>query len=259
MKIDDQIPGSINKIRVIHFQATAVSRPALGSFPPTFFPNAIKEALSSIAPKGCPGVQTVLCGTSSNENAIKAAFMWYQAQKRGGARPRAEDLESCMRHEPPGTPNLSVLSFHGAFHGRSLTALSISHSKAIHKVDLPAFHWPVAQFPLYKYPLEKNVQYNAQQDQQCLAQVEELIKERKKANQDVAALIVEPIQGEGGDNHGSPAFFQGIRDITSKHGVVFIVDEVSSLKPLFYTLGIKNIHHSYCEQEIHRRQNERPV
>lgn len=43
---------------------------------------------------------------------------------------------------------------------------------------------------------------------------------------DVAAVIVEPIQSEGGDNHGSPAFFQGLRDITAKHGVVFIVDEV---------------------------------
>lgn len=44
----------------------------------------------------------------------------------------------------------------------------------------------------------------------------------------VAALIVEPIQSEGGDNHASPAFFQGIRDITKKHGVVMIIDEVQT-------------------------------
>lgn len=44
----------------------------------------------------------------------------------------------------------------------------------------------------------------------------------------VAGLIVEPIQSEGGDNHASPAFFQGLRDVTQKHGVVMIVDEVQT-------------------------------
>ncbi|MCP9262544.1 4-aminobutyrate aminotransferase, mitochondrial [Dirofilaria immitis] len=196
--------------KLLHYRlATAVSRPALGSFPPTFFTNAIKNSLISIAPKGCAGVQNVLCGSSSNENAIKAAFMWYQAQKRGGSPPTKEDLDSCMKHELPGTPNLSVLSFNGSFHGRTLTALSITHSKPIHKVDLPAFRWPVAEFPRYKYPLEKNVAYNEQQDQKCLANVSRTTdKKWNEMKHDVAALIVEPIQGEGGDNHGSPAFFK---------------------------------------------------
>ncbi|KAK6107810.1 Aminotransferase class-III family protein [Brugia pahangi] len=221
-------PDLVKAVSDPRFVTTAVSRPALGSFPPTFFVDAMKNSLGSIAPKGCPGVQNVLCGTSSNENAIKAAFMWYQAQKRGGSPPTKDDLDSCMKHELPGTPNLSVLSFDGSFHGRSLTALSITHSKAIHKVDLPAFQWPVAEFPRYKYPLEKNVPYNEQQDQKCLANVEELIKKWRETKHDIAAVIVEPIQGEGGDNHGSPAFFQGLRDITAKHGVVFIVDEVQT-------------------------------
>lgn len=49
----------------------------------------------------------------------------------------------------------------------------------------------------------------------------------------VAALIIEPIQSEGGDNHASPAFFQGLRDITKKHNVTFIVDEVQTGMWLF--------------------------
>ncbi|VDN53599.1 unnamed protein product [Dracunculus medinensis] len=206
----------------------AVSRPALGSFPPTFYPDAITNALSSVAPRGCPGVQTMLCGTSSNENAIKAAFIWYQYNKRGKKPPTDKDLKSCMKQELPGTPNLTVLSFQGAFHGRSLAALSLTRSKSIHKVDIPAFNWPVANFPRYKYPLAKNIQYNERQDDECLAMVEKLIIDHKKAERDVAALIVEPIQAEGGDHHGSPAFFQGLRNITGKHGVVFIVDEVQT-------------------------------
>lgn len=220
-------PELVNTVTDPRFITAAVSRPALGSFPRSDYPDTISRALTSIAPKGCSGVQLMLCGTSSNENAMKTAFIWYQTQKRGGP-PTEEDLISCMKQQAPGTPSLSVLSFQGAFHGRSLAALSITRSKAVHKVDIPAFQWPVADFPRYKYPLEKNVEYNMKQDQDSLSMVEDLIVKRKEANNDVAAVIVEPIQSEGGDHHGSPAFFQGLRDITKKHGVVFIVDEVQT-------------------------------
>ena len=50
-------------------------------------------------------------------------------------------------------------------------ALSATHSKALHKVDIPAFDWPVAQFPRLKYPLEEHVQENKQEEANCLAQV----------------------------------------------------------------------------------------
>ena len=56
--------------------------------------------------------------------------------------------------QPPGTPDLAVLSFHGGFHGRTAAALACTHSKYIHKVDVPLAKWPVTDFPLYKYPLK---------------------------------------------------------------------------------------------------------
>ena len=58
-----------------------------------------------------------------------------------------EDLDSCMINQPPGSAKLSVLSFTGAFHGRTFGTLSATRSKAIHKVDIPALDWPVAPFP----------------------------------------------------------------------------------------------------------------
>lgn len=76
------------------------------------------------------------------------------------------------------------------------------------EVDIPAFDWPIAKFPRYKYPLADHKEYNAQQDKECLKDVEEKIGEWKKKDNDVAAVIVEPIQAEGGDHYGSPAFFQ---------------------------------------------------
>jgi 4-aminobutyrate aminotransferase/(S)-3-amino-2-methylpropionate transaminase len=103
--------------------------------------------------------------------------------------------------------------------------LSTTRSKAVHKLDIPSFNWPQAPFPALKYPLDKHEAENAAEEKRCLDKVEELIKTWQFP---VAGLIVEPIQSEGGDNHASAAFFQGLRDITQKHNVTLIVDEVQT-------------------------------
>ena len=100
-------------------------------------------------------------------------------------------------------------------------------SKPIHKVDIPAFDWPIANFPRYKYPLEKHEAHNKQEDEKCLKEVRSIIESRKKEERDVAAVIVEPVQSEGGDYHASPEFFKGLQKICKEHDVAFIVDEVS--------------------------------
>ncbi|KJH48571.1 putative 4-aminobutyrate transaminase [Dictyocaulus viviparus] len=205
-----------------------VSRPALGSFPRHDFPAGIADALTSIAPNGLKAVQTMLCGTSANENAIKTAFIWYMTNRRGGKPPDEVALASCMTQKQPGTPKLSVLGFEGAFHGRSLCMLSVTRSKPVHKVDIPAFDWPIAKFPRYKYPLADNQSYNDAQDNECLQDVKEKISEWKQKDHDVAAIIVEPIQAEGGDNYGSPSFFQKLQKIAADNGICFIVDEVQT-------------------------------
>ena len=66
-------------------------------------------------------------------------------------------------------------------------------------------------FPRYKYPLEEFVRENQAEDERCLATVEEQIENQAKIGIPVAGMIVEPIQAEGGDNHGSKEFFQVIR------------------------------------------------
>jgi 4-aminobutyrate aminotransferase/(S)-3-amino-2-methylpropionate transaminase len=118
-----------------------------------------------------------------------------------------------MKNQAPGTPDLAALSFTSAFHGRLFGSLSLTHSKAIHKVDIPAFDWPAAPFPALKYPLEEYTKENQQEEARCLDELEKIIVESKE-KKPIAAVIVEPVQSEGGDNHASPAFFQGIRSIT---------------------------------------------
>jgi 4-aminobutyrate aminotransferase/(S)-3-amino-2-methylpropionate transaminase len=95
-------------------------------------------------------VTTMACGSCANENAFKLMHFKFMDKQRGGRDFNADELSSCMINQAPGTPNLSVLSFHGGFHGRTAAALTVTHSKAIHKLDVPLFDWPTADFPRYK-------------------------------------------------------------------------------------------------------------
>ncbi|RWS27586.1 4-aminobutyrate aminotransferase-like protein [Leptotrombidium deliense] len=221
-------PAMIDVIKNPKNISTLVNRPALGVLPPRDFVQRLKSSLLVIAPQGLSEVQTMACGSCSVENALKAACFWYQQKKRGGESPSDEELESCLWNQSPGAPNLSVMSFSGGFHGRTFGALSCTHSKSIHKLDVPSFDWPIAPYPRYKYPLHEHKQENKAMDDRCIAVVEDLFEKYKKKDCPVAALIVEPIQGEGGDNHGSSYFFKEIRRVTRKNEAAFICDEVQT-------------------------------
>ncbi|KAL1132085.1 hypothetical protein AAG570_010043, partial [Ranatra chinensis] len=211
------------------FGKTIVNRPALGVFPGKDWPEKLKSVLLSVAPKGLSKVTTMMCGSCSNENAYKVMFMTYMRKQRGQRLQfNHEETESCMINMPPGSPKLSILSFKGAFHGRTLGVLSTTHSKYVHKIDVPAFEWPIASFPAYKYPLKDHVAENKREDERCLAEVEDLIVSYKKKGNPVAGIVVEPIQSEGGDNEASPEFFQNLQRIAKKHGSGLLIDEVQT-------------------------------
>ncbi|XP_034106113.1 4-aminobutyrate aminotransferase, mitochondrial [Drosophila albomicans] len=207
---------------------TLVNRPALGVFPGKEWPDKLQSILLQVAPKGLNKITTMMCGSCSNENAFKSIFIWYQNKVRGTAKLTEDEICSCMVNMPPGAPELSILSFKGAFHGRTLGALSTTHSKYIHKLDVPSFDWPIASFPQYKYPLEENVAENKKEDEKCLAEVADLIEVYKKKGKPVAGVIIEPIQSEGGDNEASPEFFQGLQRICKQNGSALLIDEVQT-------------------------------
>jgi len=204
-----------------------INRPALGNFPSHDWASVLETGVLKVAPKGLNQVFTAMAGSDANETAYKAAFMYRRQQERGGANVEfsAEELSSSMVNQAPGAPELSILSFKTAFHGRLFGSLSTTRSKPIHKLDIPAFNWPQATFPLLKYPLEDHVEENARIEQEALADVERLITTHPLPP---CAVVVEPIQSEGGDNHASPAFFRGLRALTKKHNVLLIVDEVQT-------------------------------
>ncbi|KAF7532073.1 hypothetical protein G7054_g8283 [Neopestalotiopsis clavispora] len=213
-----QSPEMVNSI---------INRPALGNFPSHDWASVLETGILKVAPKGLNQVFTAMAGSDANETAYKAAFMWRRQKERGGPAVEftEEEMESCMNNQSPGASQLSIMSFKTGFHGRLFGSLSTTRSKPIHKLDIPAFDWPQATFPQLKYPLEEHVEENAKAEKDALAEVEHLIQ---NWHLPPAAVIVEPIQSEGGDNHASPAFFRGLREITQKHGVLMIVDEVQT-------------------------------
>lgn len=204
-----------------------INRPALGNFPQHDWAKILRSGALRVAPKGLDQVFTATAGSDANELAYKAAFMWKRRQERGGADVdfSAEEISSAMNNKSPGSPHMSILSFKSGFHGRLFGSLSTTRSKPIHKLDIPAFDWPQATFPNLKYPLPDHATENATEEKRCLEETEHLIK---NFHHPVAAVVIEPVQSEGGDNHASPAFFNGLREITRRHDVMFIVDEVQT-------------------------------
>lgn len=205
------------------------NRPALGWFPSEDWVNRVRSSMMAVAPPGTSQVFPMMCGTCSNENGIKLMFMRYMHKRRGGRTEfTEEELDTVLKHEAPGSPRLSILSFKGAFHGRTVGLLSCSNSRPIQGVDIPSLNWPKADFPVYKYPLEENVRENEAEDARCLARVEEILAQSSAEGQPVAGVISEPIQAEGGDNHGSPAFFRGLAEICKNHDISLMMDEVQT-------------------------------
>jgi len=212
----------------------ANSRAALGLMPPKELPQLLDDTFLKIAPKGMTKVQPMLCGSSANENVFKACFFHMREKQRAAAgRGRAEfteeELESCMQNQSPGCTNdLSIMSFSGGFHGRTLAALTCTHSKTIHKIDVPAFDWPTAPFPRLRYPLIENAEHNKAEEQRCLDEVRNIFRSRQEEGRPVAGTIVEPILSEGGDLHASADFFKGLQQACKEFGSAFIVDEVQT-------------------------------
>jgi 4-aminobutyrate aminotransferase/(S)-3-amino-2-methylpropionate transaminase len=204
-----------------------VNRPALGNFPQHDLAQILESGLLRAAPKGLNQVFTGTTGSDANELAYKAAFIWRRTKERGGPNVpfTVEEEHASMRNSAPGAPPLSILSFQKAFHGRLFGSLSTTRSKPIHKLDIPAFDWPYAPFPSLKYPLDENQAANEAEEKRCLNEVERLLL---TYHNKPAAVVVEPIQSEGGDNHATPSFFRRLREITRKHDVLLIVDEVQT-------------------------------
>ena len=202
-----------------------------------------KAALDQIAPSGTPRHFVVNTGAEAVENAIKAVLLVrarMSGEKEGGV----------------------IVSFDGAFHGRTLGALAVTHRKKA-RLGFPTFDWPQAIFPMDDPDASAAT---LRREERSLRQVWEILRgrggreafaeeltrmdaflagpgevtafigtererigaEALKRARHVAAVLIEPVQGEGGVRMATARFFRRLRLLTLIHDVPLIFDEVQT-------------------------------
>lgn len=151
-------------------------------------------------------------GTLAVENAIKTAMDW--KVRRNFAKGYSHE----RGHQ--------IIHFERAFHGRSGYCMSLTNTDPTKVALWPHWDWPRIPAPSLSFPITDKVLEDVQHRE---AESLRMIKQAFIDNpDDVAAIIIEPIQGEGGDNHFRPEFFQALRNICDEHEALLIFDEVQT-------------------------------
>lgn len=171
------------------------------------------EVFARVAiPKELPYCFFVEGGALAVENALKTAFDW----KTRKNWQKNIDKEAGM-----------VIHFKQSFHGRSGYTLSLTNTSDPRKHQyFPKFDWPRITNPKLNFPItEDNLEETIKHEQLALLHIQEAIL----ANPDqVACIIIEPIQAEGGDNHFRNEFFTELRKICDENEILLILDEVQT-------------------------------
>src|SRR5437773_922225 len=139
-----------------------------------------------------------------------------------------EAIEACIKLSRYATGRDNIIAFLGGFHGRTLGALSLTASKAIQRKGFGpmmsgVYHAPFAD--CYRCPVGLTPENCAAE---CLNYIEDQIFLHLVSPDEVAAIVVEPIQGEGGYVVAPDQFMQRLRELTRTHGILLVADEVQS-------------------------------
>jgi 4-aminobutyrate aminotransferase len=137
----------------------------------------------------------------------------------------AEALEAALKLARWHTGRSRAIAFFGAFHGRTYGAMSLSGSKLVHR---RGFSPLVPDIHHVAFPRGCQQCLDSVAGCDCIKQIEDTILKRIAPPDEVAAIFVEPIQGEGGYFVSPPGFLAGLRDLCDRHGMLLVADEVQS-------------------------------
>jgi 4-aminobutyrate aminotransferase len=152
---------------------------------------------------------------------------------RGGvksffANSGTEAIEACIKLARYATGRAGIIAFQGGFHGRTMGALALTGSQAVQRRGFGPLTPGVYHAPYpYLYRCPRGLTPDAYVDE-CLAYIENQLFLQLVAPDEIAAVVVEPVQGEGGYVVAPDRFLQGLRALTAKHGILLVVDEVQS-------------------------------
>jgi L-lysine 6-transaminase len=163
-------------------------------------------------PDYLPHAFFVAGGGLAVENALKVAFDW-KVQK---------NYAKGYRHDR----GYKILHLDQAFHGRTGYTMSLTNTEPGKVARFAKFDWPRITNPKMHFPMDReSTEHVIAAEHRAIAQAERYFEQHKD---DIAAIILEPIQGEGGDNHFRPEFHQALRDLADKYEALLIHDEVQT-------------------------------
>jgi 4-aminobutyrate aminotransferase/(S)-3-amino-2-methylpropionate transaminase len=196
--------GGVGCLNVGHSnpQVVAAVQEQMGRFSHTDFTIVPYEVYVTLAER--------LCELSPVRKPAKAAFF----------NAGAEAIENAIKFARSHTGRSAVVAFEGGFHGRTLLALSLTSKTHPYKAGLGPFAPEVYRVP---FPNE----YRGPSADEALETLERALVTQVAA-ENVAAIVVEPVQGEGGFVVAPPEFLHGVRRICDEHGIVLVVDEVQT-------------------------------
>jgi L-lysine 6-transaminase len=151
-------------------------------------------------------------GSLGIENAVKAAFDW--------------KVRKNFRKGHTTEKGTQIMHLREAFHGRSGYTLSLTNTDPVKTQYFPKFDWPRIDNPKIKFPMTReSTEDVALREEAAIELAKKYLMERQD---DIAAFIMEPVQGEGGDNHFRPEFFKAMRQLCDENDILLIFDEVQS-------------------------------
>jgi len=189
----------------------AVNKPSNSDIYTTYMAEFVETFANVAKPDYMKYLFFVSGGSLAVENGLKAAFDW-KVQK---------NFEKGIKEEK----GLQVIHFKEAFHGRSGYALSVTNTDQIKVKYFPKFDWPRIINPKITFPLENNIDRIIELEEKAIREIKNAIKDNPD---DIAVILLEPIQAEGGDNFFRKEFFKELRTIADENDILLMFDEVQT-------------------------------
>ncbi|TFD36121.1 aminotransferase class III-fold pyridoxal phosphate-dependent enzyme [Cryobacterium sp. TMT2-10] len=171
------------------------------------------------------------CFMVTEYDSFTAVCAWLNAHTPGDFEKRtalfstgSEAVENAIKIARAATGRAKALVFDDAYHGRSLLTMAMTAKEKPYKITFGPFPTEIVRAPMAAPLRWPSGAANATAE--ALAGVEAVLAEQ--GPETFAAMVIEPIQGEGGFIVPAPGFLAGLRDIAARHGIVFVLDEVQA-------------------------------
>ena len=189
----------------------AINKPSNSDIYTTFMAEFVETFANIAKPDYMKYLFFVSGGTLAVENGLKVAFDW-KVQKNFAKGHKEE-----KGHQ--------VIHFRQAFHGRSGYTMSLTNTEPNKIKYFPKFNWPRITNPKITFPVDLHIDGIINHEQKAIDEIYTAIKNNPD---DIALIIIEPIQGEGGDNFFRKEFFEKLREIADENEILLMFDEVQT-------------------------------